>query len=130
VERNLDPDNDAPCVLDVVLPRGSKPARITMPCGSSAKDQADGVLPAPMTRQDPAVIDGVDVLVTSGTSPAGTSSVLASDESGNPLTAAIRIVDFSDDAVFVFFSSGQRVTNLRYSMNDGRLSPSNDVYTP
>lgn len=130
VERNIDPANDVPCVLDVVLPPGSRPARITMPCGSSATDQADGVLPVPMTRQDSAVIDGIDVLVTSGLSPAGTASVLARDEAGKPLTAEIRIVDFSADAVFVFFSSGQRVTNLRYSMTDGRVSPSSDVHTP
>lgn len=113
------------CGLDIVLPAGSSPAAIGLPCYDSTLYPELG---APPGRTDYGRLPGEPVrLINSGTAPATTVAVLAVSQVGQPLTATLRTLPETGEVVWVMQSDGNRISDLHVVLADGRRSQGNSV---
>jgi hypothetical protein len=94
-------------------------ARGTVPFTGSGEDPT---LAPVSSRDDRVTVAGHRSTVVSGTAPAGTVAVIATDESGRHLTATLVRTGFTPLIFWAFDTTGHKLTGVQYVLADGHHS--------
>lgn len=118
------------CGFELVLPTGSTPAKIGLPCGINypADPSRDGVT----ARQDRVQLPAqpTPTWITSGTAPRGTVAIEARDTAGHLVTATIFQPLSTGEVTWAMQSRDAALQGLRYVLQDGRSSQAGSISTP